>query len=80
MTLQYDEWNGKEKTGKVVTEVATRWFGDASTCPNWIMDDQPREGLVWTEECGSAEGERVIAWMPLPEPYEVEYEEGNIRM
>ena len=29
------------------------------------MDSEPENGLAWTEECVSAAGEKVHAWMPM---------------
>ena len=69
VTLEYNKWVDGEETDEIKTEVDTRWFGDARICPDWRMDNQPEEGLAWTEQCGSIKGERVLAWMPLPDPY-----------
>lgn len=73
VTIEYNKWVNDEMTDEIETEVDTRWFGNGlELCPDWVMDDQPDEGLVWTEQCGSIKGERVIAWMPLPEPWKGE--------
>lgn len=75
--LLYDEyWDGK-LTGEKKATIDFRWFGDAAGNEGWIMVDQPKEGLVWTEQCGSSYEETVYAWrevkaaeMPeLPEGY-----------
>ncbi len=65
VTLIYPVW--KDQTKKYVATVGTRYFGDAKANASWKMEDQPDEGLVWTEECGSNEGEYVHAWMPIEE-------------
>lgn len=75
----YQDENGKKfdwgETDKVIAEVETRFFGyepdDA-----WVMRGEPwtPDTMVWTEQTGSYEGERVWAWaemddrpdMPLP--------------
>ena len=73
VTIEYNKWVDGEMTDEIVTEVDTRWFGNGlELCPNWVMDDQPDEGLVWTEQCGSIKGERVIAWKPLSDPWKGE--------
>ena len=50
-------------------EFDERWFGDAQSpvAAGWIMCGQPDHGLVWTEQCGSRENERVYAWKELPD-------------
>ena len=70
------EWG---ETEKVIAEVETRYFGCE---PNdaWVMRGEPwtPDTMVWTEQTGSYEGERVWAWaemddkpdMPLPEGVE----------
>lgn len=42
----------------------TRFFGNVHN--GWVMHGEPDEGMVWTEECGSAWHERVAAWRELP--------------
>lgn len=54
---------------KAGREIDIRFFGDAKENASWIMDGQPDEGYVWTKSCGGIAGERVVAWMPLPEVY-----------
>lgn len=55
------EWKGRK-----YAELGTRWFGEASEDDNWLMDGEPKSGLAWHEECGSAMGERVYAWVDMP--------------
>ena len=59
------------ENGDVIThyEFDERWFGDAQSpvAEGWIMGGQPDHGLVWTEQCGSRENERVYAWKELPD-------------
>ena len=69
VTLEHNKWVDGEEIDEIETEVDTRWYGDSKICPDWRMDDQPGEGLAWTEQCGSIKGERVVAWMPLPIAY-----------
>lgn len=57
-----------EKTEKKLAEVTLRYFADLDKEPklrDWVMDDEPKSGLAWTEECGSIKGEKVYAWMPI---------------
>lgn len=63
-----DACDGWIPTGKRKAFVDTRYFCDAKKrdLEAWIMKDQPKEGLVWTEESGSAYGESVYAWLPGP--------------
>ena len=66
------EWG---ETDKVIAEVDTRYFGYEES-GHWVMRDEPwtPTTMVWTEQTGSYEGERVWAWadiddrpdMPLP--------------
>ena len=68
VTLIHPEWENGKKTGREVAEVAKRYFADLDEdpeCVNWIMVGEPDEGLVWTEDTGSAMYERVYAWMPI---------------
>ena len=60
--LLYDEYYNDKKTGKKLARIDFRWFGDAEGLEGWIMTDQPKEGLVWTEQIGSVYGETVYAW------------------
>ena len=57
-----------ENFGKTIAEVDTRYFGEAEKNEGWIMEGQPDTGLVWTEETGSYEGERVWAWAEIGRP------------
>ncbi len=70
--------NKWEPTGTMLAIVEQRWFGDASLCPDWIMSDQPKEGLVWTEECGSWQDESVYAWMEIEDVPMADLPEGVI--
>ena len=70
VTLIYP-WNGN-----MMASVASRYFEDAKNAGAWKMKDQPDEGLVWSEECGSIDGEYVYAWMPIEEVEISELPEG----
>lgn len=61
----YPEWDGGKDTGKRHACIDVRAFMDAKEAEGWIMDDQPEEGLVWTEQTGSIKGESVYAWLEL---------------
>ena len=66
--LIYNGWD-KEKqefTDELFATRETRYFCDAVKVglENWVMNDQPDHGLVWTEETGSYPNERVYAWLP----------------
>ncbi len=68
--LIYNEWEDGKKTDKRVAAMATRYFADLDLNPDlrdWVMEDQPDSGLVWTEETGSIAGESVYAWLELDE-------------
>ncbi len=65
-----------ESTGRVLAFFDSRYFGPAEKYEGWIMKDQPNEGLVWTEECGSYSGERVYAWLPARLYPDIELPEG----
>ena len=65
-----------EKTGKVFAVRDSRWFGPVSKDRSWVMKDQPEEGLVWYEECGSYTNEYVYAWLPARHYPEIELPEG----
>lgn len=70
VTLIYDEYRNNKPTGRTCGFVSSRYFADLSKEPDlaeWAMKDQPKEGLVWTSECGGYESERVLAWMPVEE-------------
>lgn len=85
----YQDENGKKfdwgETEKVIAEVETRWFGREPD-DAWVMRGEPwtPDTMVWTEQTGSYEGERVWAWadindrpnMPLPEG--VEYAQSDV--
>ena len=68
-----DDW---KETGKVFGSLEERFFMDAKDAGNWIMEDQPKEGLVWTEQSGSHMHERVHAWMPMEDIEIAEVPEG----
>ena len=53
-----------EREGGMVAEFTERYFSDYEKVKGWEMCNQPKEGLVWSEECGSSEGEVVWAWLP----------------
>lgn len=63
-------------TGKQFAVVESRCFMEAKKYDAWIMKDQPKEGLVWHEECGSYPNERVYAWLPKREAREIDLPEG----
>lgn len=70
-----------EEDGKKYATRESRYFADASHAPGWIMNGQPKEGMVWFEESGSYPNERVYAWLPEREypdidlPDDVEWKE-----
>ena len=67
-TLIYPEWRDRERTGRILASVGKRSFSEAGEAPeSWVMEGQPKEGLVWTETFGSVKGEKVYAWMPVDE-------------
>lgn len=70
VTLSYEGWDEKKNEPNGVRDgvaVDTRWFGNAYERGSgaWVMDGEPEEGLVWTEECGSYPKEHVEAWAPM---------------
>lgn len=67
VTLIYPEIRGGERTGRTLAEVSTRYFDRAEIVGNWKMGDQPDHGLIWSEETGSSEDERVWAWAEMEE-------------
>ena len=69
VTLIFSGWDKEKQEPNDVNFVMidTRYFGDAKECEGWIMNDQPKEGLVWTEETGSMPNERVWAWAEMEE-------------
>lgn len=61
--------NGKE-TGRKFATVELREFADLDKDPDaklWVIDKNAKHGLAWLTECGSALGEQIYAWEPLPE-------------
>ena len=68
-----EEGNEWKATGKTLVDVDTRYLGEATKDNlEWKMQGQPDNGLIWTQETGSYEGETVWAWAemeetPLPE-------------
>lgn len=68
VTLIYPEIRDGKETGRTVAEVDTRCYADIDKNPdlrNWVMEGEPEHGLVWTEQTGSSEHERVWAWAEL---------------
>lgn len=63
-------------TGEMYAVRESRWFGPARPDDSWIMKDQPKEGLVWHEECGSYMDEYVYAWLPMRDYPEIELPDG----
>lgn len=76
--LIYNGWDAEKQkpNGELFATRDTRWFGDAAKSVGWVMNDQPVEGLVWTEETGSYPNERVYAWLPEREYPDVVLPEG----
>ena len=64
------------KTGKRYAVRDSRWFGMARENDGWIMNDQPKKGLVWHEESGSYPSESVYAWLPLRDYPDISLPEG----
>ena len=81
VTLTCEGWDPeKQKPNGIIGEpyISTREYCDAEKAGSWKMNDQPDDGLVWTEESGSGPNERVTAWMPVPGPMpEIAYKEPN---
>ena len=65
--LIFPEIRDGKDTGRTMVNVETRYFGDAMESKGWIMQDQPEEGLVWTEQSFSWDREKVWAWAELSE-------------
>lgn len=79
VTLIHPEWKDGKKTGKMVAEVDARYYADLDKEPElkgWTMDDEPDNGLAWTEESGSYSGERVHAWIEIEDIGIAELPEG----
>ena len=78
--LLWNVYEDGEPTEKVEAFVDCRYFVDLEAMPDevdWIMDDQPEEGLAWISQTGSMSGERVWAWMPIEEIDTAELPEGT---
>ena len=58
-----EEWYDGKPTGRTVAWCEARHFG---RCHSWKMDGEPDTGLVWEEQTGSYQGEKVHAWTELP--------------
>lgn len=71
--MEEKDWR-PDGTERAVIE--SRWFGPAHVGVDWLMKDQPKEGLAWHEESGSYYKERVYAWLPRREMPEIELPEG----
>ena len=68
-----------EKTGTIFADVETRAFEKVvEENKQWIMENQPNEGLVWMEESGSYMHEYVYAWQELDDINTVTLPEGVI--
>lgn len=67
VVIIYPKWDSVRqcRSDKMLAERTSRWFGEAKENHGWLMEGQPREGLAWTEECGSYDGEQVYAWLPV---------------
>jgi len=78
VVLLYDEYLGKEKSGRKIAEIDTRFLGDAEDFSMWKMTDEPQTGLAWMEEIGSHFEERVHAWMEMEVPPMPDIPEGYI--
>ena len=69
VTLIFSGWDREkqEPNNERLVTVETRYFGSAEANSGWVMEDEPEEGNVWTEECGSMPNERVWAWAEMEE-------------
>ena len=76
--LIYPEWEDGEDTGRRGGCVGTRDLMNAEDARGWIMQDQPEEGLVWTDQVGSTYGESVYAWLELEEAEMPKFPDGVI--
>ena len=68
MTLIYPEFKAGKKTGRLLAEIASRYFCDIDERPDligWRMTGEPDHGMVWTEDTESYQGESVWAWKPM---------------
>ena len=75
----YSGWD-KEKqqpTDERFAELTTRMLGEYDPDDAWVMEGQPKDGLVWYEETGSGPNEYVYAWLPMEvDPAQVELPKG----
>jgi len=67
VTLIFSGWDREkqEPNNERFVTVETRYLGDSDS--GWIMEGEPAEGYVWTEEIGSMPNERVWAWAKMEE-------------
>ena len=64
----YSGWDKEkhEATDERFAEMTTRLFDEYDPSDsNWVMEGQPKEGIVWYEEVGSNANESVYAWLPM---------------
>ena len=66
------EFNDLKLTGKYETLVETRYFAKPGDGSDWPAFDADPSQPHWTEQTGSSWHEKVVAWMPIPEPMEPE--------
>lgn len=71
VTLIFDTWGNKKEASKnkKSTMIDTRYFCDAKAenLLSWVMNNEPKEGLVWTQKSGSMPNEQVYAWAEIEE-------------
>lgn len=69
VTLIFNGWDKEkqEPNNEKFAMIDTRYLCDAKAedLTDWVMGDEPEEGLVWTEETGSMVNERVWAWAEI---------------
>lgn len=64
------EKNMYELTGESVATIERKFLVDIGRdrdVVSWAMDGEPKEGLVWTVDSSSVEGEWVYAWADFDE-------------
>lgn len=71
VTLIFNGWDKEkqEPNNEKFAMIDTRYLCNAQAegLTEWVMDGEPKEGLVWTEETGSMLNERVWAWAEIEE-------------
>lgn len=64
----YSGWDKekREATDERFAQMTTRLLDEYDPSDDkWVMEGQPKEGLVWYEEVGSEANETVYAWLPM---------------